>query len=402
MFVENGNAKVMKTILRVCACIVLGLAALGSLHAQTDRELADATIKALTFFQQQQFAEAIPHFEVILKALPDEPKPRFMYGWCLLAKSKQIGDGEEAKKLSARALEQFLKAKELGLKSAENDALIGILSGKSVAGTEPAFSLNKEADRLMVEGENLFAQSNYSEAIKRFEKALALDPKIYQAAISGGDSYTAMSKWEEAEKWYQKAIAIDPARETAYRYSATPFMKQKKYDVARDRYVEAFITEPYSNMSPRGISQWADATGTKLGHPQVTKPEVTFNATGKATTATPINAEDPSARPWLAYVAVRENWKKEKFAKTYPKVSAYRHSMQEEVEALRAAIAAAKEQKSPNREFEVLAKIDAEGLLDAYVLLAHPDDDVASEHPEYLKNNRPKLRQYFVTYVIQK
>src|SRR5262249_50287380 len=150
--------------------------------------------------------------------------------------------------------------------------------GKATASpTSPAYSTNKEADQLMMEGENYFAQSKYDEALKKFEKALSLDPKIYRAALSAGDCYTAKGDWDNAEKWYQKGIAIDPNRETAYRYSATPLMKQGKYDLARERYIEALITEPYSDLARRGISQWADATGAKLGHPKLNVPDVTFD-----------------------------------------------------------------------------------------------------------------------------
>src|ERR1051325_966210 len=115
----------------------------------------------------------------------------------------------------------------------------------------------------MVEAENDFGQSKYDEAVKLYQKAFALDPKLYSAALYAGDCYTSKSDWENAEKWYQKAIAVDPNRETAYRYSATPLMKQKKYDQARDRYVEAFITEPYNSMTGQGLSQWAQVTGAK-------------------------------------------------------------------------------------------------------------------------------------------
>ncbi|MEJ7847630.1 MAG: tetratricopeptide repeat protein [Pyrinomonadaceae bacterium] len=377
-------------------------AAFFSISAQTDRELGEAAIQALRLFEQQRFVEAVPHFEILIKAIPDQPQARFMYGFCLVAKSKQTSDTVEAKQLSVKALEQFVKAKEQGLKSRDNDSLIALLSGKAVPAPEPTYSLNKDAEKHMVEGENFFAQSKYDEAIKKFEKALALDPKIYQAALSGGDSYTAKSDWENAEKWYQRGIAIDPNRETAYRYSATPLMKQKKYDAARDRYIEAFITEPYSHMSSRGISQWADVTEAKLGHPVVDVPEVTFDATGKALPKFAINAEDSAARPWLAYLATRETWKKEKFAKSFTKESAYRRSLQEETEALRAGVAAATDQKSNNNQFKLMAKMDSEGVLEAFILLAKPSDGIAEDHSEFLKNNRQKLRQYVMNYVIHK
>lgn len=390
-----------RSVLHFCACIAFIFGAFFSISAQSDRELGEAAIKGVRLFEQQRFVDAIPHFEIVIKAMPDQPELRFMYGWCLVAKSKQISDTNEAKQLSAKALEQFVKAKELGLKNRDNDSLIALLSGKAVPAPEPEYSLNKDAERYMVEGENFFAQSKYDEAINKFEKALALDAKIYQAALSGGDSYTAKSDWENAEKWYQRGIAIDPNRETAYRYSATPLMKQKKYDLARERYIEAYITEPYNKMSSRGIGQWAEVMAAKLGHPVVDVPEVAFDTSGKAIPKVSIRAEDTSARPWLTYLATRETWRKEKFTKLFPKEAAYRHSLQEEVEALRAAVTAATEQKSPNKQFELLGKMDTEGVLEAFVLLARPDDGIAESHPEFLKINRPKLRRYVINYVIQ-
>lgn len=396
------NVMTTTSVLRLCACIAFSFAAFFSISAQTDQELGEATIKAIRLYEQQRFVEAVPHFEIVIKAIPEQAQARFMYGFCLVAKSKQTSDTNEAKQLSAKALEQFIKAKELGLKSRDNDSLIALLSGKAVPAPEPTYSLNKDAEKYMVEGENYFAQSKYDEALRKFEKALGLDPKIYQAALSGGDSHTAKSDWENAEKWYQRGIAIDPNRETAYRYSGTPLMKQKKYDQARDRYIEAFITEPYNKMSSRGISQWAEATEAKLGHPVIDVPEVSFDTNGKALPRVSISTEDASGRPWLAYLATRQTWKKEKFTKSFPKETAYRHTLQEEVEALRAAIGAATNQKSANVQFDFLAKMDAEGLLEAFVLLARPDNGIAGDHPEFLKNNRSKLRQYVMNYVIHK
>ena len=391
------------TVLRLLLCAFLVLTSVTLLNGQTEDEIVRATSRAMLLFQQQSYAEAVPHLEVVVKGLPNEPKLRFMYGFSLVAKSKQVSNTDEAKQLSARALEQFREAKKLGFNDPANEALISLLSGESPGSSDsPQYSMNAQAEKTMREAESLFARSKYDEAIKLFEKVLTLDPKVYQAAVSGGDCFVAKSDWESAEKWYQRAIAIDPNRETAYRYSATPFMKQKKYDQARERYIEAYIVEPYSRMSTRGINQWAEVTGKDLRHPSVEVPDFTLDAKGKAVPKAKIDANDTAAAPWLAYFAAREGWTNDKFTKVYPKEQKYRHSLQEEVDSLRAAVRSAQEKKSSNKQFEMIAQIDRDGLLEAFVLLARPDDGIAEDHAEYLKNNRPKLRQYVANYVIQK
>lgn len=371
-----------------------------NVNAQTDAQLGEATAKGLQFFEQKRYVEALPHFELLVKAIPDNPKLRFLYGFCLVAQSKQTDDAELAKQSSAKALEQFKTAKQLGYKDEMNDALISILSGES-SGENESYSKNPEANKLVAQGENYFAQSKYEESIKAFQKALELDPNIYAAALSMGDCYVFKKDWANAEKSYQKAIAIDPTRETAYRYSATPFMKQKKYDEARDRYIESWITEPYSRMSPNGITQWAEVTGAKLGHPKVTFPEIEINESGQVTMAAPVGKTDYNSE-WKTYIATRVSWRKEKFAKAFPNEKQYRHTLQEELEAIRTVLKSAKEEKSANAQFDILQKLDNEGLLESYILMAQADEGIAEDHADYLKNNRPKLRQYVLNYVIQK
>lgn len=367
-------------------------------NAQTDAQLGEATIKGLQLFEQKRYVEALPHFELLVKAIPDNAKMRFFYGFCLVAQSKQTDDADLAKQSSAKALEQFKKAKELGLNDQTNDALIALLSG---TGNLAGYSKNAEANKFMNDAESNFAQSKYEEALQFYQKALALDPNIYEAALFSGDVYAKKQDWENAEKWYQKAISINPNRETAYRYSATPLMRQKKYDQARDRYIEAFITEPYSQRAPGGISQWAEVTGVNLGHPKVDFPEIEINENGQVTMAAPVGKPDYNAE-WKAYIATRVSWKKEKFAKTFPAEKVYRHTLQEEIEAIRNALKSAKEQKLSYPHFEILQKLDDEGLLESFILMAQADDGIAEDHEAYLKNNRPKLRQYVLNYVIQK
>ena len=185
-------------------------------------------------------------------------------------------------------------------------------------------------------------------------------------------------------------------------------MKQRKFDQARDRYVEAFISEPYNSFSTAGLSQWAQATGTKLAHPTIDIPtDVTFDEKGDAkinlNMSALVGGKDDASFAWISYGATRSTWHKEKFAKTFPQEKQYRHSLAEEADALRSVITLAagdKKTKKLSPALEKLKKLNDEGLLEAYILLARPDDGIAEDHPAYLRQNRDKLRRYVVEYVL--
>lgn len=396
----NSLASIHLKLIVVAALVILMITAV---PAQTEAELKDATVKGLSLFEQGNYADAAPHLAIMVQAIPDQGNLRFMYGFSLLAKSKQIkGDQAESQKLSAQALVQFQEAKKLGVKEPELDELIKVLGGGSTPSSMDPGPKPSPTQKFMEQAESYFAQSKYDEAIKFYQKALDADPKLYEAALYMGDCYTSQKDWPNAEKSYQKAIAIDPLRETAYRYSGTPLMEQKKFDEARDRYIEAYITEPYSKMSLRGIDQWANITSAKLGHPQIDIPDVTYDSSGKATTA--INKKDVSEsdKAWLAYGAARELWHKEKFLKSFPGEKTYRHSLGEEVDSIRSTLKSAKDQKLTDPQLTILQKMDDEGLLESYLLLTAKDEGVANDHPAYLKDNRAKMRLYVLNYVIHK
>ena len=383
---------------RALVFIALVLFIFGStVSSQTEDEIKEALVKSVTLLDQGKYLEAEPYLAKLVIAVPDSAELRLMYGSVLLFKSKQVNNNDEAKKAAAMALEQFQAAKRLGANDPKLDEMIAVLGGAST--TKPTTDIPKSS---FDQAEIKFAQSKFDEALVLYKKALEEDPKNYLAALYSADCLMQLGDYENAEKYYQRAIDIDPDRETAYRYSATYLMKQKKYDQARDRYIEAYIAEPYGGMSGRGISQWAQATGSKLGHPKVDIPKVDWDATGKPTTTMNENSLTEASKAWLAYSLTRDSWHKEKFAKTFPKEAAYRHSLQEEAEALRSVLASAKQQKLSHPELDILQKLDTEGLLEAFILLAHPDDGIAEDYQAYRKDNKAKLRQYVLNYVIQK
>lgn len=379
-----------------------------AVQAQTDQSVDELKRQASELLKQTKYTEALPILEKIAKLEPADGETQFYLAFALLGEATNTKDDAARKALRVRARNAFVKAKQLNFNEPKLDALI--LSLPEDGSDAPGFSSNAEANKLMKEGEALFTQGKPDEALKKYQQALDLDPKLYHAALFSGDIYLQKKDFTQAETWYQKAIAIDPNKETAYRYSATPLMRQGKTDAARDRYVEAFISEPYNRFARGGLIQWAEATQTAIAHPDIEIPtNVTFDEKGDAKVNLDASAllggsKEDGSFAWIAYGGARSSWRKEKFAKTYPSEKVYRHSLAEEADALRSVLSVAtadKQTKTLNPSLARLKKLNDEGLLEAYILLARPDEGIVRDHPTYLKQNREKLRRYMMEYVVK-
>jgi hypothetical protein len=185
-------------------------------------------------------------------------------------------------------------------------------------------------------------------------------------------------------------------------------MKQGRFTEAGEKFVEAYLAEPYSRLSRAGFLNWGDKAHLQLAHPPVEVPtNVTSKDKNTTITLDPniLNKNDKSgaAAAWLAYGIVRASWQSE-FARQYPNEKAYRHSLKEEAAALRGAIEAVKNQKlDPNNidpSLQILQKLESEGLLESFVLLALPDAGIAQDFQNYRKANLEKLRHYVKVYVL--
>jgi tetratricopeptide (TPR) repeat protein len=377
-----------------------------AIYAQEGESVQDLKRKVTQLMDQQKYTEALPLLEKLVIAEPSDSETHVYLGFALLAEANNTKDEAAAKALRVRARNAFIKSKELGATDPIIGAVIQSLPPDgSVGGT---FSQNVAAHKLMLEAEAFFGQGKLDEALSNYQKALQLDPNLYEAALFSGDVYSQKGDFQQAEIWFQKAIAIDPNRETAYRYSATPLMRQGKYNEARDRYVEAYISEPYSRFAVAGLSQWAQVTKTNLAHPKIDIPtDVTFDEKGDAKinldASALLGGKDDGSFAWVAYGATRSTWHKDKFAKTFPQEKTYRHSLAEEADALRSVVTIAtsdKKVKKLSPSLAKLKKLNDEGLLEAYILLAQTDEGIAKDYPTYLKQNRDKLRRYVVEYVL--
>ncbi|HEV7395692.1 MAG TPA: tetratricopeptide repeat protein [Pyrinomonadaceae bacterium] len=390
-------------------CLIAGAEAT-LVKSQGQESLADLKKRVAVLIEQTKYTEAAPLLEKIVAAEPNDPENHYYLGSALLGLSANTKDETAQRNLRKRARAEFIKAKELGSNFTNLDAMIQAIPADG--GATPDFSNNAKAAELMKEGEAAYSRGDMDEAFKLYQKALALDPTLYYAALFSGDVMMQKNDFAQAETWYKRAIEIDPMKETAYRYSATPLMKQQKFDEAFLRYVEAFITEPYNRFTTAGLLQWAQVTNKTLAHPRIDVPtNVKFDEKGNAKIDLDAGAlmgdKDDGSIAWIAYGTTRSLWRKEKFSKTYPKETEYRHSLAEEADALRSVLTVAAETRSTSSNktpqlspsLQILKKLDEAGLLEAYILLARVDNGIALDHPEYLKSNRDKLRRYVMDYV---
>jgi tetratricopeptide (TPR) repeat protein len=69
---------------------------------------------------------------------------------------------------------------------------------------------NPDALVLYEQGLDLYYERNFSEALKLFNKALAIDPNCYQALNAKGATYAFQGKYDEGLTLIKQALAIKP------------------------------------------------------------------------------------------------------------------------------------------------------------------------------------------------
>ncbi len=377
--------------------------------------------RAFELWEKSNFTESIPILEKIAATKPDvEVLSRL--GFALYATSITIQDKNVRRKQLDRARAMLLKAQQMGDNSNLTQITLDALSSSDEM--QIPFSAIQEADAAMREGEAAFVRGELDKALAGYERALKLDPRLYDAALYAGDMYfkkgytatdpkTKNELLAKAGEWFAKAISIDPDRETAYRYWGDALMLQKKTAEARDKFVEAIVAEPYGRRSYVGLTQWADQVGAQLAHPEIKQPPPTMRSsqTGNETTITidPKTLDPKQGRDnyWTLYDLIRSTYKVASFKKDHPNEQEYRHSLKEEASALMAVAEAVSNDlksgklKQPDASLNNLIKLWDSGLIESYVLFARASQEIAQDYAPYRRGNRPKLKQYWLDFVIR-
>jgi tetratricopeptide (TPR) repeat protein len=373
--------------------------------AQSAEKIAELRKQAQALYSERKLVDAAPLYEQLAKLLPNDPVIFERLGACLMARSTTHSDAEQERLEVISARKAFLRSKELGNNSNYLHIMLEIILED---GRLAAFAERKDVDAAIREGESAFARGDMDQALAAYQRALALDPRHYLATLFVGDVYFNKKVYNEAARWFAAATEIDADKETAFRYWGDALMLQGKMAEARERFIDAVIAEPYSRRSWAGILQWAQRAGVQLSHPRIESPNRLAEEKDKTSItldAKALEAKDGRAS-WLIYEITRAAWKTAEFKKNFPEETEYRHTLEEEADALRqvaemvAADLKAEKIEKLDPQLENLLKLHQAGLVEAYVLLARVDSGIAVDYARYRQSNRENIRRYLTEWVV--
>ena len=396
------------------AAVIAALAVAGPLTAQTPAAQPPAAEDperkhAFDVYESGKLAEAMPLLESVAASHPTDAVVYERWANAVVSYAATLPNAEDRKKVRARGHQIALKAKALGGAS----PILSLLLEIPDDGTEAPFSASKEVDDAMRSAEAAFVQGDMKNAQAGYLRALLLDPKLYEAALFMGDTYYRDKAYPSAGEWFARAIEIDPNREVAYRYWADALAGMGKNEESRARFIDAVVAEPYSELSWSGLQKWTRGNKVDLVYVKLkdgSSVSVKDSKNVSVTLDSSFAKGDPNATAWLSYGLGRAAWQTDDIKKKEsPNVPRSRHTLQEEVYALRFMVTVMKESKtdmSPSSKLDpglkALVEIEGKGFLEPFVLLNRADDGVRQDYEEYRKSNRALVRRYLDEFVVPK
>lgn len=112
--------------------------------------------------------------------------------------------------------------------------------------TAPASEANMIADDYIKQGEGLYFQGNYDEAVVCFEKAILMNKNVDEAWYWRGNVLIKLQRYEEAIACYDQAISMKPDCWEAWYNKANLLAKLQKYEEAIACYEQASASESHT------------------------------------------------------------------------------------------------------------------------------------------------------------
>ena len=371
---------------------------------------------AMAYFDEYRYHLALPLLEQLYERLPGDAVLLHRLGVCLIMESVYSSDSRERKDMRVRARGLLEKSKKQGM---ENELLKYYLKViPEDGGEDDIFSKQKEAEEVMKEAERTFGLKDYNKCLSLYAKTMELDPTNYKAVLYVGDSYFANGQYKDAVEWFERATKVDPNKETAWRFWGDCLLRMDKKEEGRLKFIDALIAEPYNQFTWNGIRNLVNTNRLKLEPPDIKRPQ-RLDATGELLVAekdTGDSADDQHKSPpdgtgaWRYYNDVAREWRATKFKEKFTEENVYRHTLEEEREALELVAEKVNEDikkgliksKDLNPGIKTLLELQASGMLEPYILFHLADREIIKDYKAYRKSNRDKLEQYLDRFEVPK
>jgi len=367
----------------------------------------DEATRANDLYKAGKRPEALPLYEDLAKANPNEQLYAERLADCLGAEATQLSDPAEVKAVRIRERDAAKRAVTLG------DTAEFVRQMANLDPEQPLYaSIISPAKALLTEAEKAYTAGDFPTAMAKYTAAAEADPHLYEAPLYAGDTAYVQKDLNTAAPWFARAIGIDPNRETAYRYWGDAILKLGNDPAAaREKFIDAIVAEPYSKFAWQGLRQWADIEKATLLAPKIDRPagpvvdakkpgNVTINIDPAATD----DKQHPGASAWLMYSLIRAGYRGDAFKKNFPNEKEYRHSLKEEDAALVTVVESIKNQNVKTSELDEslrnLVELNDAGMLDCWILISASDEGIAKDYDAYRKQHRQLLHDYLERFVV--
>ena len=367
----------------------------------------DEATRANDLYKAGKRPEALPLYEDLAKANPNEQLYAERLADCLGAEATQLSDPAEVKAVRIRERDAAKRAVTLG------DTAEFVRQMANLDPEQPLYaSIISPAKALLTEAEKAYTAGDFPTAMAKYTAAAEADPHLYEAPLYAGDTAYVQKDLNTAAPWFARAIGIDPNRETAYRYWGDAILKLGNDPAAaREKFIDAIVAEPYSKFAWQGLRQWADIEKATLLAPKIDRPagpvvdakkpgNVTINIDPAATD----DKQHPGASAWLMYSLIRAGYRGDAFKKNFPNEKEYRHSLKEEDAALVTVVESIKNQNVKTSELDEslrnLVDLNDAGMLDCWILISASDEGIAKDYDAYRKQHRQLLHDYLERFVV--
>jgi tetratricopeptide (TPR) repeat protein len=367
----------------------------------------DEATRANDLYKAGKRPEALPLYEDLAKANPNEQLYAERLADCLGAEATQLSDPAEVKAVRIRERDAAKRAVTLG------DTAEFVRQMANLDPEQPLYAgIISPAKALLTEAEKAYTAGDFPTAMAKYTAAAEADPHLYEAPLYAGDTAYVQKDLNTAAPWFARAIGIDPNRETAYRYWGDAILKLGNDPAAaREKFIDAIVAEPYSKFAWQGLRQWANIEKATLLAPKIDRPagpvvdakkpgNVTINIDPAATD----DKQHPGASAWLMYSLIRAGYRGDEFKKNFPNEKEYRHSLKEEDAALVTVVESIKNQNVKTGELDEslrnLVDLNDAGMLDCWILISASDEGIAKDYDAYRKQHRQLLHDYLERFVV--